>query len=107
MAKTKRPIGTNPAHTYQVFAFTYLSVTGILRHVPLQVYQAEHPDNLLLFFRERIKRFFNHILKRKEKIMTATLSEMDVHQAIGQVKHPAIDHSLVDLGIVKDVTIAA
>ena len=39
--------------------------------------------------------------------MTATLSEMDIHQAIGQVKHPAIDHSLVDLGIVKDVTIAA
>ncbi len=39
--------------------------------------------------------------------MTATLSEMDIRQAIGQVKHPAIDHSLVDLGIVKDVTIEA
>lgn len=32
---------------------------------------------------------------------------MDIRQAIGQVKHPGIDHSLVDLGIVKDMTIAA
>ena len=55
MAKTKRPIGTNPAHTYQVFAFTSLSITAVSRHVPLQVYQAYHTDNLLLFFRERGK----------------------------------------------------
>ncbi|MBE9546141.1 MAG: DUF59 domain-containing protein [Proteobacteria bacterium] len=39
--------------------------------------------------------------------MNFNLSEMDIREAIGHVKHPAIDHSLVDLGIVKDVTIAA
>ena len=38
--------------------------------------------------------------------MTSTVSEADIRQAIEQVKHPAIDHSLVDLGIVKDVAIA-
>ena len=39
--------------------------------------------------------------------MATTLSETDIRQAIGQVKHPAIDNSLVDLGIVKDMTIEA
>jgi len=38
--------------------------------------------------------------------MTPTVSEADIRQAIEEVKHPAIDHSLVDLGIVKDVAIA-
>ncbi len=38
--------------------------------------------------------------------MASRVSETDLRQAIEQVKHPAIDHSLVDLGIVKDVAIA-
>ncbi len=38
--------------------------------------------------------------------MNTTLSETDIRQTIEQAKHPAIDHSLVDLGIVKDVVIA-
>jgi len=37
--------------------------------------------------------------------MTAILSETGIRETIGQVKHPAIDHSLVDLGIVKDIAI--
>ena len=38
--------------------------------------------------------------------MTSAVSEADIRQAVEQVKHPAIDHSLLDLGIVKDVAIA-
>ena len=37
--------------------------------------------------------------------MSAKASEEDIRQAIGQVKHPAIDRTLVDLGIVKDVVV--
>lgn len=36
--------------------------------------------------------------------MTNHISERDVHRAIRQVMHPAIDRSLVDLGIAKDIT---
>jgi len=36
--------------------------------------------------------------------MTSTISEDDIRQAIEQVKHPAIDRTLVELGIVKDKT---
>jgi len=32
-------------------------------------------------------------------------SKEDVHRAVGQVMHPAISRSLVDLGIVKDITL--
>ena len=37
--------------------------------------------------------------------MTSAVSEADIRQAVEQVKHPAIDHSLVDLGIVKNIAI--
>jgi len=45
-------------NTYPVFALPSLSIPAVLRHEPLQVHQADHPDKLLLFFREGIKRFF-------------------------------------------------
>jgi metal-sulfur cluster biosynthetic enzyme len=37
--------------------------------------------------------------------MARKISEEDVQKAVGQAKHPAIDHTLVDLGIVKDITV--
>jgi len=37
--------------------------------------------------------------------MAKNISEQDVHQAIGQVMHPEINRSLVELGMVKDVTL--
>ena len=37
--------------------------------------------------------------------MAKNISEEDVHQAIGQVMHPEISRSLVELGMVKDVTL--
>lgn len=37
--------------------------------------------------------------------MAPTISEEDVRQALGQVVHPAINRSLVELGMVKDVTL--
>jgi ATP-binding protein involved in chromosome partitioning len=33
------------------------------------------------------------------------ISREDVHRAIGQVMHPAISRSLVDLGMAKDITL--
>jgi metal-sulfur cluster biosynthetic enzyme len=47
-------------------------------------------------------------IKNDEGIMGKTmeaLSEKEIHQVIARIKHAAIDCSLVDLGIVKDVTI--
>jgi len=35
--------------------------------------------------------------------MTRNISEEDVHQAIGQVMHPEINRTLVELGMVKDI----
>ena len=37
--------------------------------------------------------------------MTEELSEKDVQNLIAQVKHPAIDRTLVELGIVKSVSV--
>ena len=37
--------------------------------------------------------------------MVKKISEEDVQDAIAQVKHPAIDRTLVDLGIVKEVSV--
>jgi ATP-binding protein involved in chromosome partitioning len=37
--------------------------------------------------------------------MAKNISEEDVHQAIGQVMHPEISRTLVELGMVKDVTL--
>ena len=37
--------------------------------------------------------------------MTTPISKEDVHRAIGQVMHPAISRSLVDLGIAKELTL--
>jgi metal-sulfur cluster biosynthetic enzyme len=34
-----------------------------------------------------------------------TISEKEIHRVVSEIKHAAIDCSLVDLGIVKDVTI--
>jgi ATP-binding protein involved in chromosome partitioning len=38
-------------------------------------------------------------------MMVKNISEEDVHQAIGQVMHPEISRSLVELGMVKDVAL--
>jgi metal-sulfur cluster biosynthetic enzyme len=37
--------------------------------------------------------------------MTKNISEEDVHQAINQVMHPAINCTLVELGMVKDIAL--
>ena len=37
--------------------------------------------------------------------MTTEISEKEVHVVVGQVKHPVIDLSLVELGIVRDIEI--
>ncbi|EFK95890.1 ATPase involved in chromosome partitioning [sediment metagenome] len=37
--------------------------------------------------------------------MVNNISEEDFRKAVAQVKHPAIDCTLVDLGIVKDITV--
>lgn len=37
--------------------------------------------------------------------MANHVSEEEVRKAVAQVKHPAIDRTLVDLGILKDITV--
>jgi len=37
--------------------------------------------------------------------MANNISEADVHQAIGQVMHPEISRTLVELGMVKDIAV--
>jgi len=37
--------------------------------------------------------------------MVENISEENVRKAMSQVKHPAIDRTLIDLGMVKDITI--
>ena len=37
--------------------------------------------------------------------MSTNISKEDVHQAIGQVMHPEISRTLVDLGMVKDIAL--
>ena len=37
--------------------------------------------------------------------MTESISEEEVHRAVGQVMHPAISRSLVELGMVKNVAL--
>jgi len=37
--------------------------------------------------------------------MGKNISEEDVHQAVGQVMHPEISHTLVELGMVKDIAL--
>ena len=37
--------------------------------------------------------------------MAKNISEEDVHQAIGQVMHPEISHTLVELGMVRDIAL--
>jgi metal-sulfur cluster biosynthetic enzyme len=36
--------------------------------------------------------------------MAENISEEDVRREVAQVKHPAIDRTLIDLGMVKDIT---
>ena len=38
-------------------------------------------------------------------MMVKNISEEDVHQAIGQVMHPEISSTLVDLGMVRDIAV--
>jgi ATP-binding protein involved in chromosome partitioning len=41
----------------------------------------------------------------KGGIMAGNISEEDVHQAIKQVMHPEINRTLLELGMVKDITL--
>jgi len=45
-------------------------------------------------------------LKQGDNRMTVNISEDEVREALEQVKHPAIDLSLVKLGIVKEISVA-
>jgi ATP-binding protein involved in chromosome partitioning len=38
-------------------------------------------------------------------IMTRNISKGDIHQAIGQVMHPEINRTLIELEMVKDITL--
>ena len=37
--------------------------------------------------------------------MAKEKSEEDIHQVVAEIKHPAIDRTLVDLGIVKEIAV--
>ncbi len=37
--------------------------------------------------------------------MARNISERDIHQAIGQVMHPEINRTLIELGMVKDIAL--
>jgi len=37
--------------------------------------------------------------------MAKEKSEEDIRQVVAEIKHPAIDRTLVDLGVVKDITV--
>lgn len=37
--------------------------------------------------------------------MAENVSEEEIRKAMAQIKHPAIDRTLIDLGMVKDITI--
>ena len=37
--------------------------------------------------------------------MTKNISEEEMHKALAEVMHPAIDRTLVELGMIKDITI--
>lgn len=37
--------------------------------------------------------------------MAENISEENIREAMAQIKHPAIDRTLIDLGMVKDITI--
>ena len=37
--------------------------------------------------------------------MTKGKSEEDIRQVVAEIKHPAIDRTLVDLGVVKEITV--
>jgi metal-sulfur cluster biosynthetic enzyme len=41
----------------------------------------------------------------EELTMNKPVSEEDVHRALAQVRHPAIDCSLIDLGMIKNVSV--
>ena len=41
----------------------------------------------------------------KEKTMTNNISKEEIHQAVAKVRHPEIDRTLVELGIIKDITL--
>jgi ATP-binding protein involved in chromosome partitioning len=43
--------------------------------------------------------------ERMTKTISETISEEEVRQALAKVKHPEIEHTLVDLGMIKDVTV--
>ena len=43
--------------------------------------------------------------EEEKRYMTKTVSEKEVLQALAEIRHPEIDHNLVDLEMVKDVAI--
>ena len=37
--------------------------------------------------------------------MTTTISKEEIHQAVAKVRHPEIDRTLVELGMIKDIAV--
>ena len=55
--------------------------------------------------KRRIKLSRANVELKGEGMMVKNISDEDVRQAIGQVMHPEISRTLVDLGMVKDVVL--
>lgn len=45
------------------------------------------------------------IYRQGGELMAKNISEQDIRKVLAEVKHPAIDSTLVELGIVKDIKI--
>ena len=39
--------------------------------------------------------------------MASNISKQEIHQAVAKVRHPEIDHTLVELGMIKDIAMEA
>jgi len=40
-----------------------------------------------------------------EEMMANTISEEEIRRAVAKVRHPEIDHTLVELGMIKDIAV--
>jgi len=39
--------------------------------------------------------------------VASNISKQEIHQAVAKVRHPEIDHTLVELGMIKDIAMEA
>jgi metal-sulfur cluster biosynthetic enzyme len=61
-------------------------------------------SRILLYYGDE-SGFFGFGESQKGAAMVSVLSEQDVLEVVEQVKHPAIDYTLVDLGMIRDVSV--